>query len=111
MMISHMCVHNKIPKLGFIISYPTIKYEIIQHRYLCLSAYISISYSIDIVYQYPNNIGQIYPSILMVIKSLKMGQYPFRPRDDKFCSIKALMYLANCNRPDIAFANTKLAQK
>ena len=81
---------------------------------LCLSLYLHISvyqYSIDIVYQYSNNIGQIYPSILMFIKSLKMDQYPFRPWDDNFCSIKALMYIANRNRPDIAFANTKVAKK
>ena len=47
----------------------------------------------------------------MFIKSLKMDQYPFRPWDDNFCSIQALMYLAYRNRPDIAFANTKVAKK
>ena len=46
----------------------------------------------------------------MVIKSLKMDQYPFRPWDEKFCAIKVLMYIANRNRLDIAFANTQLAQ-
>ena len=38
-----------------------------------------------------------------------MDQYPFRPWDEKL-SAKALLYHTNCNRPDIAFVDTLLAQ-
>jgi hypothetical protein len=72
-------------------------------------AYISVyQYSIDIVHQYSNNIGQAYPSTFVVIQSLKMDQYPFRPWDDKLGTNKALVYYTKCNRPDIAFVNTLL---
>ena len=50
----------------------------------------------------------------MVVRSLEIGKDPFRPRDigEKMLGpeipdlsvIGALMYLANCTRPDIAFA-------
>ena len=72
-------------------------------------AYISVyQYSIDIIYQYSNNIGQTYPSTLVIIQSLKMDQYPFRPWDDKLSANKVLVYYTNYNRPDIAFIDTLL---
>ena len=56
----------------------------------------------------------------MVIKSLDMNKDPFRPRDGNeevlglefpyLSAIGALMYLANCTRPDIAFAVNLLAR-
>ena len=61
------------------------------------------------VYQYSINIGQAYPSTLVFIPSLKMDQYPFRPWDEKL-GAKALLHQTNCNRPDIAFVDTLLAQ-
>ena len=42
----------------------------------------------------------------MVIQSLNMNQYPFRPWDDNLSAIKALMYLAYRNRHDIASTDT-----
>jgi hypothetical protein len=56
----------------------------------------------------------------MVVRSLDEGKDPFRPRseDEKVLGpevpylsvIGALMYLANCTRPDIAFAVNLLAR-
>jgi hypothetical protein len=56
----------------------------------------------------------------MVVRSLDMKKDPFRPRDDNeevlgpefpyLSAIGALMYLANCTRPDIAFAVNLLAR-
>jgi len=50
----------------------------------------------------------------MLVRSLEIGKDPFRPRDvgEKMLGpgipylsvIGALMYLANCTKPDIAFA-------
>ena len=55
----------------------------------------------------------------MVVQSLDMKKDPFRPRDDNeevlgpefpyLSAIGELMYLANCTRPDIAFAVNLLA--
>ena len=56
-----------------------------------------------------------YPSKTpMVVRSLDMEKDPFRPCDDGeeilgpevpyLSAISALIYLANCTRPDIAFA-------
>ena len=47
----------------------------------------------------------------MVVQSPKMDQYPLRPWDDNLSAIKAPMYHAICNRPDIAYADTLLAHK
>jgi hypothetical protein len=56
----------------------------------------------------------------MVVRTLEIGKDPFRPRDigEKILGpeipylsvIGALMYLANCTRPDIAFAVNLLAR-
>ena len=56
----------------------------------------------------------------MVVRSLNMKKNPFRPREDNeevlgpevpyLSAIGALMYLANCTRPDIVFATNLLAR-
>jgi hypothetical protein len=62
-----------------------------------------------------------YPSKTpMVVRSLDLKKYPFRPRDDEeqilgpefpyLSAISALMYLANNTWPDIAFAVNLLAR-
>ena len=67
------------------------------------------------------NMDKSYPSKTpMVVRSLDMNKDPFRPRDDNeevlgpefpyLSAIGALMYLANCTRPDIAFAVNLLAR-
>ena len=65
------------------------------------------------------NMDKSYPSKTpMVVRSLDMEKDPFRPRDDDeeilgpkvpYLSV-ALMYLANCTIPDIAFAVSLLAR-
>ena len=55
----------------------------------------------------------------MVVWSLEMNKNPFRPKEDTedilgpelpyLSAIRALLYLANCTRPDIAFAVNLLA--
>ena len=67
------------------------------------------------------NMDKSYPSKTpMVVRSLDVEKDPFRPRDDGeevlgpevpyLTAIGALMYLANCTRPDIAFALNLLAR-
>ena len=56
----------------------------------------------------------------MVVRSLEVNKDPFRPkkRDEELLgpevlylsAIGALMYLANCTRPDISFAVNMLAR-
>jgi hypothetical protein len=47
-----------------------------------------------------------YPSTLMVILSLKMDQYPFRPWDDEFSSNKVLVYHMYYNMLNITVVAT-----
>jgi hypothetical protein len=67
------------------------------------------------------NMDKSYPiKTPMVVRTLEIGKDPFRPRDigEKILGpeipylsvIGALMYLANCTRPDIAFAVNLLAR-
>jgi len=67
------------------------------------------------------NMDKSYPSKTpMVVRSLDVEKDPFRPRDDGeeilkpevpyLSAIGALMYLANCTRPDLAFAVNLLAR-
>ena len=67
------------------------------------------------------NMDKSYPSKTpMVVRSLDVEKDPFRPRDDGeevlgpevpyLSAVGALMYLANCTRPDIAFAVNLLAR-
>jgi hypothetical protein len=57
----------------------------------------------------------------MVVRSLDVKKDPFRPREEEeeellgpevpyLSAIGALMYLANCTRPDIAFSVNLLAR-
>jgi hypothetical protein len=67
------------------------------------------------------NMDKAYPSKTpMVVRSLDRDKDPFRPKDDDeeilglefpyLTVIGALMYLANCTRPDISFAIKLLAR-
>ena len=57
------------------------------------------------------NMDKAYPSKTpMVVRSLETDTDPFRPREDGEEILGALMYLANCTRPDIAFAVNLLAR-
>jgi hypothetical protein len=67
------------------------------------------------------NMDKSYPNKTpMVVRSLEMETDQFRPRDEGedilgpqvlyLSAIEALMYLANCTRPDIAFVVNLLAQ-
>ena len=67
------------------------------------------------------NMDKSYPSKTpMVVRSLDMNKDQFRPRDENeellgpevpyLSAIGALMYIANCTRPDIAFAVNLLAR-
>ena len=67
------------------------------------------------------NMDKSYPSKTpMVVRSLDMNKDQFRPKDEDeellgtevpyLSAIRALMYIANCTRPDIAFAVNLLAR-
>ena len=67
------------------------------------------------------NMDKSYPSKTpMVVRSLDMNKDQFRPKDEDeellgtevpyLSAIGALMYIANCTRPDIAFAVNLLAR-
>ena len=69
-----------------------------------------LSFQLKHIYQF-TNIQLILDNRIHqhFIQSLKMDQYLFRPLYEEL-STKALLYHTNCNRPDIAFVDTLLAQ-
>ena len=59
-------------------------------------------------------------NFLMIVRSLEVNKDSFRPKEENeelfgskvsyLSAISALMYLANCTRPDIAFSINLLAR-